>query len=123
VFLAIAVDNLANAQELTAAEEEQQEEDREKAEAELQREIDAITANSTGVGNADGTPQVCLASPGGTVMPGVGAGGAGGASDGRLTFERKGVQEKTAGDDDDEDSGPKPMLPYSAMFICSPTNP
>lgn len=30
VFLAIAVDNLANAQELTAAEEEQQEEDREK---------------------------------------------------------------------------------------------
>ena len=29
VFLAIAVDNLANAQELTAAEEEQQEEDRE----------------------------------------------------------------------------------------------
>lgn len=30
VFLAIAVDNLANAQELTAAEEEQQEVDREK---------------------------------------------------------------------------------------------
>lgn len=29
VFLAIAVDNLANAQELTAAEEEQQEEDKE----------------------------------------------------------------------------------------------
>ena len=29
VFLAIAVDNLANAQELTAAEEEQEEEDRE----------------------------------------------------------------------------------------------
>lgn len=29
VFLAIAVDNLANAQELTAAEEEQEEEDKE----------------------------------------------------------------------------------------------
>lgn len=23
----------------------------------------------------------------------------------------------------DEDTGPKPMLPYSSMFILSPTNP
>ena len=34
VFLAIAVDNLANAQELTAAEEEQEEEDKEVSDQE-----------------------------------------------------------------------------------------
>jgi len=26
-------------------------------------------------------------------------------------------------DGDDEPKGPKPMLPYSSMFILSPTNP
>lgn len=41
VFLAIAVDNLANAQELTAAEEEQAEENKEKQELELQKEMEA----------------------------------------------------------------------------------
>ncbi|XP_047514111.1 voltage-dependent calcium channel type A subunit alpha-1 isoform X5 [Pieris napi] len=64
VFLAIAVDNLANAQELTAAEEEQVEEDKEK---QSQKE------------------------------------------------EKK--------EDEEVPDGPKPMLPYSSMFILSPTNP
>ncbi|CAG7728468.1 unnamed protein product, partial [Allacma fusca] len=45
VFLAIAVDNLANAQELTAAEEEQQEEDREKQQQELQKELGLLGAD------------------------------------------------------------------------------
>src|SRR5215510_5669148 len=39
VFLAIAVDNLANAQELTAAEEEEAEEDRERNKEEIEKEI------------------------------------------------------------------------------------
>lgn len=39
VFLAIAVDNLANAQELTAAEEEQVEEDKSKQLQELEKEL------------------------------------------------------------------------------------
>ncbi|OQR66800.1 voltage-dependent calcium channel type A subunit alpha-1-like [Tropilaelaps mercedesae] len=39
VFLAIAVDNLANAQELTAAEEEDAEEERERAKEELEKEM------------------------------------------------------------------------------------
>ncbi|XP_035706296.1 voltage-dependent calcium channel type A subunit alpha-1 isoform X5 [Folsomia candida] len=68
VFLAIAVDNLANAQELTAAEEEQHEQEEKQA----------------GVLKED-------------------AGGDAG--------------------DDEEPTGPKPMLPYSSMFILSPTNP
>lgn len=42
VFLAIAVDNLANAQELTAAEEEQAEENKEKQALELEKEMEAI---------------------------------------------------------------------------------
>ncbi|XP_023224867.1 voltage-dependent calcium channel type A subunit alpha-1-like [Centruroides sculpturatus] len=39
VFLAIAVDNLANAQELTAAEEEEAEEDKERTKGELKKEL------------------------------------------------------------------------------------
>lgn len=42
VFLAIAVDNLANAQELSAAEEEEQEEDKEKQMQELEKEIESL---------------------------------------------------------------------------------
>ena len=42
VFLAIAVDNLANAQELTAAEEEQAEETKEKQALELEKEMEAL---------------------------------------------------------------------------------
>lgn len=42
VFLAIAVDNLANAQELSAAEEEQKEEDKEKQLQEIEKEIESL---------------------------------------------------------------------------------
>ncbi|KAI4482949.1 hypothetical protein M0802_013575 [Mischocyttarus mexicanus] len=42
VFLAIAVDNLANAQELSAAEEEEQEEDKEKQMQEIDKEIETL---------------------------------------------------------------------------------
>lgn len=35
------------------------------------------------------------------------------------------LKEDAGGDagDDEEPTGPKPMLPYSSMFILSPTNP
>lgn len=96
VFLAIAVDNLANAQELTAAEEEQVEEDKEKQLQELEKEMEALQA-------ADGTlSKIDSSSP----LKGKG---------------RKKDDEKK--DDDDIPDGPKPMLPYSSMFILSPTNP
>lgn len=99
VFLAIAVDNLANAQELTAAEEEQVEEDKEKQLQELEKEMEALQG-------ADGTlSKVDMNS---SSMKGRG---------------RKKDDEKKGDDDDDIPDGPKPMLPYSSMFILSPTNP
>lgn len=100
VFLAIAVDNLANAQELTAAEEEQVEEDKEKQLQELEKEMEALQG-------ADGTiSKVDLNSS--SSMKGKG---------------RKKDDEKKEEDEDDIPDGPKPMLPYSSMFILSPTNP
>merc|ERR1739842_3089 len=48
VFLAIAVDNLANAQELTAAEEEAAEEDA-KQQAELEKELEALQNAEDGI--------------------------------------------------------------------------
>lgn len=93
VFLAIAVDNLANAQELTAAEEEQVEEDKEKQLQELEKEMEALQGDGVRV---DGGPP-----------------------------PKKGKKKDDDKKDDDEEEvtdGPKPMLPYSSMFILSPTN-
>ncbi|KAK4308762.1 hypothetical protein Pmani_019562 [Petrolisthes manimaculis] len=146
VFLAIAVDNLANAQELTAAEEEQEEEDKEydlagpesvvslqKQQAELEKELEVLQNNT------DGPPKVeiCPPSPGGdSKMKNTVSEGEQGKT--TTTTESKeednvikikdedsnkkvAVQDK---DDQDEDmEGPKPILPYSSMFILSPTNP
>ncbi|XP_073967585.1 LOW QUALITY PROTEIN: calcium voltage-gated channel subunit cacophony [Choristoneura fumiferana] len=97
VFLAIAVDNLANAQELTAAEEEQVEEDKEKQLQELKKEMGALHA-------VDGIPpEVDSPSP--------------------TTRKNKKKEEAKKDDDDEVPDGPKPMLPYSSMFVLSPTNP
>ncbi|XP_045542525.1 voltage-dependent calcium channel type A subunit alpha-1 isoform X19 [Papilio machaon] len=98
VFLAIAVDNLANAQELTAAEEEQVEEDKEKQLQELEKEMGALHA-------VDGTPPRVDISP-------------------TTTTSRKNKKKEEAKKEEEEiPDGPKPMLPYSSMFILSPTNP
>ncbi|KAK7007293.1 hypothetical protein SK128_018339, partial [Halocaridina rubra] len=106
VFLAIAVDNLANAQELTAAEEEQEEEDKEKQQAELEKELEALQ------NNADGPPKVeiCPPSPGG---------------ENKMNSKGDGTKdtEEAAENQEEDMGGPKPMLPYSSMFILSPTNP
>ncbi|KAF2879670.1 hypothetical protein ILUMI_26498, partial [Ignelater luminosus] len=98
VFLAIAVDNLANAQELTAAEEEQAEENKEKQALELEKEMEALKMEGSSP-----TPrvEVCPPSP---------------------TARRKKKDEKPPPEEEEEIVGPKPMLPYSSMFILSPTN-
>ncbi|KAJ8734234.1 hypothetical protein PYW07_014785 [Mythimna separata] len=99
VFLAIAVDNLANAQELTAAEEEQVEEDKEKQLQELEKEMGALHA-------VDGSPTGVDLSPSSPT-----------------SRKNKKKEEAKKEDDDEVPDGPKPMLPYSSMFILSPTNP
>ncbi|XP_055913438.1 voltage-dependent calcium channel type A subunit alpha-1 isoform X13 [Eupeodes corollae] len=96
VFLAIAVDNLANAQELTAAEEEQVEEDKEKQLQELEKEMEALQGD-------------------GVYVEGQTAAPATGGKSKKKEEEKKEEEEVT--------EGPKPMLPYSSMFILSPTNP
>lgn len=92
VFLAIAVDNLAQAQELTAAEEEKAEEDKEKQLLELQKEMEALKGDGS-VGNIEA-----------------------------LTRDEKKKEEEQKEEEEPKD-GPKLMLPYSSMFILSPTNP
>lgn len=92
VFLAIAVDNLANAQELTAAEEEQVEEDKEKQLQELEKEMEALQGDGSRMDGGLSPPK---------------------------NRKKKDDEKK---DDEEEITGPKPMLPYSSMFILSPTN-
>lgn len=57
VFLAIAVDNLANAQELTAAEEGKAEEDREKQLLELKKEMEALQGEGGGIPESTLVPE------------------------------------------------------------------
>lgn len=95
VFLAIAVDNLANAQELTAAEEEQAEENKEKQQMELDKEMEALQCQADG-GDMEQS------------------------NDGKPRGKKKEVKKE---EEDDVPEGPKPMLPYSSMFVLSPTNP
>lgn len=96
VFLAIAVDNLANAQELTAAEEEQAEEDKEKQQMELDKEMEALQNPDLSPGSQPTGPT-------------------------HKKHKRKGNKDKD--DEEEVPEGPRPMLPYSSMFILSPTNP
>ncbi|XP_053696424.1 voltage-dependent calcium channel type A subunit alpha-1 [Sabethes cyaneus] len=104
VFLAIAVDNLANAQELTAAEEEQMEENKEKQQMELDKEMEALHLQTDG-----SPPRVEVSSPS--------------PSRGNGSKSNKKEEDEKEEDDDDIPDGPKPMLPYSSMFVLSPTNP
>lgn len=104
VFLAIAVDNLANAQELTAAEEEQLEENKEKQQMELDKEMEALHLQTDG-----SPPRVEVESP--SPIRGNGS------------KAKKKPGEDKEDDEDDIPDGPKPMLPYSSMFVLSPTNP
>ncbi|KAG5672200.1 hypothetical protein PVAND_002347 [Polypedilum vanderplanki] len=95
VFLAIAVDNLANAQELTAAEEEQAEEDKEKQQMELDKEMEAL--QNPGISPSGSPPE------------------------GHKKHHKKHDEKKE--EEEEIPEGPRPMLPYSSMFILSPTNP
>ncbi|KAK2174860.1 hypothetical protein NP493_771g00002 [Ridgeia piscesae] len=172
VFLAIAVDNLANAQELTAAEEEASAEAAELKEREEAAKAAAAAAAAQQPPAGDAMFQlmpgsieppmvnICPPSPQNNVDPKTG-------NFSLISFSDKAKQNKTvattanksnlkqSGDDavaktntdkvismdvehhSDSESigsdevgkatppsfGPKPMLPYSSMFILGPTNP
>ncbi|XP_022257810.1 voltage-dependent calcium channel type A subunit alpha-1-like, partial [Limulus polyphemus] len=157
VFLAIAVDNLANAQELTAAEEE---EDKERTKEELEKEdLRGRNSDPPQVNIYPPSPQNNSDPPQVNIYPPSPQNN----SDSRLrqfTYahensrnwkenqenqinvemdkrsfcEHENVQLSEDEDEyngpdeeekmkDDEITGPKPMLPYSSMFILSSTNP
>ncbi|XP_050531904.1 voltage-dependent calcium channel type A subunit alpha-1 isoform X4 [Daktulosphaira vitifoliae] len=105
VFLAIAVDNLANAQELTAAEEEQEEEDKEKQQMELEKEMEALQMITD--------PSKMAMIP---TSP---------SQNSRHHRKHHFIEPGTKDDieeEEEEEEGPKPMLPYSSMFLLTPTN-
>ncbi|XP_018318088.1 voltage-dependent calcium channel type A subunit alpha-1 [Mycetomoellerius zeteki] len=117
--------NLANAQELSAAEEEQQEEDKEKQLQELEKEIESLQrpADAPRV-------EICPPSPTQNLLKNVKRNIDGEPQNGerRLVFSSRDgrIETQTSEErrqDEDDDTGPKPMLPYSSMFILSPTNP
>ncbi|KAK7579828.1 hypothetical protein V9T40_000457 [Parthenolecanium corni] len=101
VFLAIAVDNLANAQELTAAEEQAEEEDKEKQQLELEKELEVLHMITDG-----STPRV----QGNSVSP---------AQNDKFHHHKHAKEEDN---EEEEEEGPRPMLPYTSMFFLSPTN-
>ncbi|XP_076455033.1 voltage-dependent calcium channel type A subunit alpha-1-like [Babylonia areolata] len=176
VFLAIAVDNLANAQELTAAEEEQAEE--EEAERQQQEQLGKELGEQLALGppGKGGPPQVNICPPSPQNNEDIKTGNfnyTGNRIDINLSQnnlkdnrDKKMVPAATdpdktnamvarTADDDNSDaastsssstidiqpqtnpaseggdnngggggsSGPKPMLPYSSMFVFGPTNP
>ena len=114
VFLAIAVDNLANAQELTAAEEEQQEEDREVGVFILEINFPSsyCSKSQTLFGKSDSLWMRLLQKQQLELQKELGLLGADGGK----------KKDDEPDEEEDEPTGPKPMLPYSSMFILSPTN-
>ncbi|XP_022254974.1 voltage-dependent calcium channel type A subunit alpha-1-like [Limulus polyphemus] len=151
VFLAIAVDNLANAQELTAAEEEEAEEDKERIKEELEKEMADFHTNNSGLG----PPQVNIYPPSpqnnsdtksrkfNYVSEQGNSLNWKEAEEKQVEMEKKSLSEHEEmneniriSEDEEEDNapvqgeevkndeitGPKPMLPYSSMFFLSPTN-
>uniref|UniRef100_A0A5S6QUK1 Voltage-dependent calcium channel type A subunit alpha-1 n=1 Tax=Trichuris muris TaxID=70415 RepID=A0A5S6QUK1_TRIMR len=122
VFLAIAVDNLANAQELTAADEAYEDE-----------QVEASQFSSFEAKSADYDSESKYAS----VVSQNGNARLAQTLDGRCigveetaddAKKKQGLSfdsSKTTTTDEDEGAfgGPKEVVPYSSMFIFSPTNP
>ncbi|KAL3311374.1 Voltage-dependent N-type calcium channel subunit alpha-1B, partial [Cichlidogyrus casuarinus] len=114
VFLAIAVDNLANAQELTAAEEEEKRIAAQKQEEAMKEEMLAYAAEN-------GIPLPVFESK----EPIDGKPANGQTDSNGFTHQNGGKVALDANLDDEKESTTygKPMLPHSSMFVFSPTNP
>lgn len=143
VFLAIAVDNLANAQELTAAQAEEEAEAAERARLEQEKELAAL--NKQGMegdeateGDKDGEGAQTSVEVDDADLPeldllDIPELKVTSASPKLADLERKASRKESLKrrkrkeaeleEEEEEATGPKPMLPYSSMFIFSPTNP
>ena len=131
VFLAIAVDNLANAQELTAAEEEEAEENLERNKEEIEKEIADLhrqgTNNEIDNDDMDLLPSVNICPPS-PLANAKGGSGRGDTDLSKIEFELVKIPKpkpfvEPQDEEEEEVTGPKPMLPYSSMFILSSSNP
>ena len=132
VFLAIAVDNLASAQELTAAQAEEEALANERAKEELEKEIADLSKQGM-PGAAEGEEgekkeiEVDEAD-----LPELDLLDLADLTNQKSDLERKASRKESLRrrkklealeEEEEEATGPKPMLPYSSMFIFSPTNP
>ncbi|PAA86585.1 hypothetical protein BOX15_Mlig012532g2 [Macrostomum lignano] len=147
VFLAIAVDNLANAQELTAMDEQRENEEKEKREEMLRTEAEAEAEQADPAAATSNAPMLNVVPPTpGQLMsssaepqrfdyckdsrePGEGD---------KLTSEsrrlngleaERGILNQKSEESGQQEEGDmligvgKPILPYSSMFFLGPTNP
>lgn len=106
MFLAIAVDNLATAQEMTA-EQEKAERDKAQKKAEArEKEMEALKENKNDeeLVDVDGMGTYTMSK-----------------KENVDTIKKK--EEEPKIEEEEDTGGPKPMLPYSSMFIFSSTNP
>lgn len=110
VFLAIAVDNLANAQQMTADQEEKDEADKQRARDQLENEIAHLHKQGTGDGKTLPEVNVCPPSP--LNM-----------KDREIMKKVDDVKPSKLEEEEEEEIGPKAILPYSSMFFLSSTNP
>jgi voltage-dependent calcium channel N type alpha-1B len=117
VFLAIAVDNLANAQELTAAQEEEEEEDKMRAKEQLQNELANLK------GGADDSEQLLEIGGKFTVCRLPASKDKSTAASTAAAHKEKDAEAQRGHEEDEDPNGPRPMLPYSSMFVLSSTNP
>ncbi|XP_074596871.1 calcium voltage-gated channel subunit cacophony isoform X2 [Brevipalpus obovatus] len=109
VFLAIAVDNLANAQQMTAAQEEKDEIDKQRARFKLENELASLHKQGMG-GTLDMPPEVTVSPP--SPMN----------AKERELMQKKGVPNEES-NEEEEDAEIREILPYSSMFILSSNNP
>lgn len=109
VFLAIAVDNLSSANDLTAAEEEDEKQCEQRLKIQREHEFQITNVQDMSVINLE-----------------LGGGSSPAPANNNNTEEQTEDNQEESENADDEggfEQRPKDMLPYSSMFIFGPTNP
>jgi len=110
VFLAIAVDNLGKTQELTAQDEKSAEEERKRQKENLENEL-----RNAGLKNDSMDEELQQIEVTTTFTMGK--------KERPEDVDKIDVKKEEESKEEVEEGGPKPMLPYTSMFILSNTNP